>query len=84
MNDSTTAVLRHTDRALTSATGSLLLVRLATGTRNLTATQCGLGSLASGCQLGNHYLVDQWDVGLDIEQCLWQVDGSSFLSLYIN
>jgi hypothetical protein len=67
VNNSTTAVLRHTDRTLTGATGSLLLERLATRTRNLATAKCRLCSLASGCKLSNNYLVNQWNVGLNIK-----------------
>jgi hypothetical protein len=73
VDNSTTAVLRHPDRTLTSAAGSFLLERLASRTRNFTAAKCRLRSLASGCKLRNNYLVNQWNIGLNIENRSWKV-----------
>jgi hypothetical protein len=84
VDDATTAVLRHTNRTLTSAAGALLLERLLTRTRYLTAAQCGLGALASSSKLSNHYLVDQRDIGLNVKQRLWEVDASGLLALDVN
>jgi hypothetical protein len=58
VSHATATHLWSTDRALTSATGSLLLERLATSTGNFSAVLGALGSLASGSQLGYNYLVD--------------------------
>jgi hypothetical protein len=58
VSHATATHLWSTDGALTSATGSLLLERLATGTGNFATVLGGLGSLASSCQLGNYNLVD--------------------------
>jgi hypothetical protein len=58
VDNSTTAVLRHTDRTLTGTAGSLLLKRLLSRTRDLATTKRGLSSLASCCKLRNNYLVD--------------------------
>jgi hypothetical protein len=57
VNHATAAHLWSTDRTLTSATGSLLLERLATGTAHFTAGLCRLGSLASSSLLGYYNLV---------------------------
>jgi hypothetical protein len=68
VDNSTAGHLRGTNRALTSATGSLLLERLAAGTRNFAS---GLGlvrALASSGQLGHHYLVQERHVGFYVEQ----------------
>src|SRR4029079_10184617 len=53
VHDSTTVVLRRTDRALAGATGALLAVRLAATAGHLAAT-LGVGrALAGGGQLGH-------------------------------
>jgi hypothetical protein len=64
VNDSTTAHLRSTNRTLTGATGSFLLERLTTGTRNFTATLDLVRTLTGSSKLSDDDLVDQRDVDL--------------------
>jgi hypothetical protein len=81
VGDPTAAHLRSTERTLTGATGSLLLERLLTGTRDLSVTLGALGALASSSQLGYYYLVDKWNVGLDVEQVCRKLGGAGLLAL---
>jgi hypothetical protein len=67
VDDSTTAVLGHTDRTLAGTTGSLLLERLAARTGNFSAVLDLVRALASGSQLSNNNLVDERHVGHNIE-----------------
>jgi hypothetical protein len=80
VDNSTTAVLRGTNRTLAGATGSLLLKRLATSTRNLTATLGLVGSLAGGSKLRHDNLVHQRDVGHHIKEVGGKIDGSRLLA----
>jgi hypothetical protein len=73
VNNATTAVLRHTNRTLTSTAGSLLLERLLTRTGNLTTAKRGLGSLAVGSKLRNYHLVNQWNVCGCVKKGLGQI-----------
>jgi hypothetical protein len=67
VDHSTTAVLGHTNRTLTSATGSLLLEGLASRTGNFSAVLGLVRALASGSKLSNNDLVDERHVGHNIE-----------------
>src|SRR6185436_18319011 len=80
VDDATTGHLRGADRALTSATGSLLLERLAAGTGDLTTTLGLVGSLTGGGELGDDDLVDERDVGLHVEDLGRQLDGAGLLA----
>jgi hypothetical protein len=60
--------VRSTDRTLTSATGSLLLERLATSTRNFAAALDLVRTLTGSSKLSDDNLVDQWDVNGDIKE----------------
>ena len=80
MDDATTAVLGRADRALTSATGSLLLERLAAGTGDLAAALGLVRTLARGCELGDDDLVDERNVGLDVEDLGGKVDRADLLA----
>jgi hypothetical protein len=64
VDDATTGHLGGADRALTSATGSLLLERLATCTGDLAAALGLVRTLASRSALRDDDLVDERDVGL--------------------
>ena len=68
VDDATAAVLGRADRALTGAAGALLLERLAAGTGDLAATLGLVRALACGGELRDDHLVDQRDVGLDVEE----------------
>jgi hypothetical protein len=81
VGDPTAAHLWSTERTLTSTTGSLLLERLLTGTRDLSVTLGALGALASGSQLGYYYLVDKWNVCGDIEELCRKLGGAGLLAL---
>jgi hypothetical protein len=81
VDDATTGHLRSADRALTSATGSLLLERLAAGTGDLTTTLGLVGSLAGGGELGDDDLVDERDVRLGVEQFGGKLDRASLLAV---
>jgi hypothetical protein len=80
VDDATTAVLRGTNRTLTGTTGSLLLERLTTGTRNLTATLGLVGSLTSSSELSDNDLVHQRDIRHHIEQVSGKVNGARLLT----
>jgi hypothetical protein len=80
VDNSTTAVLRGTDRTLTGTTGSLLLERLTTSTRNLTATLGLVGSLAGSSKLRHDDLVHEGDVGHHIKEVGGEIDGSRLLT----
>ena len=75
MDNSTTAVLRGTDRTLTGTTGSLLLERLASSTRHLTTTLGLVGSLAGGSKLRHDDLVHEGDIGHHVEEVGGEIDG---------
>ena len=83
MDDATAGHLRGADRALTSATGSLLLERLAAGAGDLAAALHLVGALTRCGELGGDHLVDQRDVGLDVEQGLGELDGAGLLALEV-
>jgi hypothetical protein len=72
VNDATTAVLRCTNRTLTSATGSLLLERLLAGAAYFTATLNVVGALTSSSKLANNNLVQQRNVCLNIKDVVRQ------------
>jgi hypothetical protein len=84
VDNSTTAVLWHTNRTLTSTTGSLLLERLLTRTGNFTSAKSRLSSLASSCKLSSYYLVDKWNIGGCVKQSLWQINAARLLTLDVN
>ncbi len=84
VDDATTGHLGGADRALTSATGSLLLERLAACAGNLATTLGLVRALARCCELGDDDLVDQRDVGLDVEQVGGQLDGAGLLTLHVD
>ena len=77
-------MLRGADRALTSATGSLLLERLAAGAGDLATTLGLVRALARCCELRDDDLVDQRDVGLDVEQLGGQLDRAGLLALGVD
>jgi hypothetical protein len=68
VDNTTTSHVRSTDRTLTSATGSLLLERLATSTRNFAAALDLVRTLTGSSKLSDDNLVDQWDVNGDIKE----------------
>ena len=74
VDDATAGELRRAGRALAGAAGALLLVRLAATAADLAAGLGGVRALAGGGQLGHDDLVDQRDVGLDVEDLGGQVD----------
>jgi hypothetical protein len=80
VDNSTTAVLRGTDRTLTGTTGSLLLERLATSTGHLTATLGLVSSLAGGSKLRHNNLVHEGDVGHHIKEVSGKIDGARLLA----
>jgi hypothetical protein len=80
VDNSTTAVLRSTDRTLTGATGSLLLERLTTSSGDLTATLGLVGSLTSSGKLRNYHLVHQRDIRHHVKQVGRKIDRSRLLS----
>jgi hypothetical protein len=84
VHDATTAHLGSTDRALASATGSLLLERLAAGSGHLAATQRVVRSLASRGALGDDDLVNERDVGLHVEDLGGKIDRADLLSLGVD
>ena len=77
-------MLGGADRALTSAAGSLLLERLAAGTGDLAAVLGLVRALARGGELRDDDLVDQRDVGLDVEELGGQLDGAGLLALDVD
>ena len=81
VDDATAGHLRGADRALTGATGALLLERLAAGTGDLAAALGLVRALAGGGELGDDDLVDQRDVGLHVEELGGQVDRAGLLAL---
>ncbi len=81
VHDSTAGHLGCADRALASATGSLLLERLAAGTGNFAAAKRVVRALAGGSELRDDDLVDERNVGLDVEQVLGELDASRLLAL---
>jgi hypothetical protein len=80
VDNSTTAVLRGTNRTLTGATGSLLLERLTTSTRHFTATLDLVSTLAGCCKLSNNDLVHQGHVGDNVKDVGGQLDGAGLLA----
>ena len=84
VDDATAGHLRSADRALTSATGSLLLERLAAGTGDLAATLRVVRALAGGSELRDDDLVDQRDVGLHVEELGGELDGAGLLALGVD
>ena len=84
MNDSTTAVLRHADRALTGAARALLLEGLGAGTRDLAATLGLVRALAGGGALRNDDLVDERNVGLHVEGLGGKLNGADLLALRVD
>jgi hypothetical protein len=81
VSNTTATHLWSTEATLTSATGSLLLERLLTGTGNCRVVLGRLGALTSSSQLCNNYLVDKWDVGLNIEQACRKLNRAGLLAL---
>jgi hypothetical protein len=67
VDNSTTAVLGHTDGTLTGTTGSLLLEGLAARSGNFSAVLGLVCALASSSQLSNNNLVDKRHVGHNIK-----------------
>src|SRR5690606_15344598 len=84
VDDSTTGHLGGADRALASATGSLLLERLATSTRDLAATLGLVRALASCRALRDNNLVDERNVGLHVEGLGGKLNGADLLALRVN
>jgi hypothetical protein len=84
VNDATTLHLWGADRALASATGSLLLERLAAGTRHFTTAERVVRALASGSALRYDHLVDERNVGLYVEHFGGEVDGADLLALRVD
>src|SRR5690606_31827848 len=83
VDDATTGHLRCADRALTGAAGSLLLERLAACTGNFATTLGLVGSLACRSELRDNDLVDQRNVGLNVEQLGGQFDSAGLLALRV-
>jgi hypothetical protein len=83
VDNSTAGHLGCADRALASATGSLLLERLAAGTGNFTTAKRVVRSLASGSELRDNDLVDERNVGLNVEQVVGELNASRLLALDI-
>jgi hypothetical protein len=84
VDNSTTAVLRHTDRTLTSATGSLLLERLATRTGNFSAVLDLVRALASGSEMSNNDLVNERHIGHNIEHRAGELYCAGLLTSGVN
>jgi hypothetical protein len=77
-DDAAACVVRRAARALASAAGALLAVRLGAAARDLAAR---LGVMRAGTttgQLSRDRLVQQVEVDLDVEQRLGQVDRAYF------
>jgi len=84
VDNSTTAVLGHTDRTLTSATGSLLLERLASRTGNFSAVLGLVRALTSSGELGNNDLVDERHVGHNIKHRAGELDCAGLFAGSVN
>src|SRR5699024_7625467 len=84
VDDATAAVLGHADRALTSAAGALLLVRLGTGAGDLAATLDRVRALTGGSQLRHDDLVDERNVRLHVEDARGQLERASLLALGVD
>ena len=74
VHDATAGELRRADRALTGATGALLLVRLLAAAGDLAAGLRLVRALAGGGELGHDDLVHQRDVRLHVEDVAGQLD----------
>src|SRR5690606_6790874 len=83
VHNATTSILRSTDRTLTSVTGSLLLVGLASTTRNFAASLGRVSSLTGSCQLSNNNLVNQRNVSVHIEHLGGEFSGARLLTFDI-
>jgi hypothetical protein len=80
VDNSTAGHLGRADRALTSATGSLLLERLATRTGNFAAAKRVVRALACGSELRDDDLVDERNVGLNVEEFGRKLNASRLLA----
>jgi hypothetical protein len=67
MRDTTVTLKWSTDRTLTGTTCSLLLERLLTCTTYFAAILCLRSSGTCSSELCNNYLMDKWDISLNIE-----------------
>src|SRR5690606_38991358 len=74
VDDATTGELRRPDRALTRAAGALLTVRLGATASDLGAGLGLVGARTRRGELRGDDLVDQRDVGLDVEDLRGEVD----------
>jgi hypothetical protein len=84
VDNSTSAVLRSTNRTLTRATGSLLLERLAPSTGNFSTVLRGVRSLAGGRELCDDDLVNEVDVSFDREKRVGKLNRACLLSSCVN
>jgi hypothetical protein len=84
VDHSATAVLGHTNRTLTSATGSLLLEGLASRTGNFSAVLGLVRALTSSGELSNDDLVDERHVGHNIKHRAGKLDGAGLFTGGVN
>lgn len=76
VDGATTGELRCTGRALTSAAGALLAVRLLATAANLAAGLGGVGALTCSSELRDDNLVEKRDVGRRVEDLRGEIDGA--------
>src|SRR5690606_21520188 len=84
VHDAAARELRGAHRALTGAAGALLAVRLAATTTDLATRLDRVGALARRGELRHDDLVDEGDVGLDVEELAGQLGRAGLLALGVH